>query len=125
MRNCPAGRVAALATSAPTLVNASMNSRLIRTTCATASLALAFGGCSTTNQEPGIYSGASGAAAGAIVRAGSGPGGTMVAGASVGSMAIANIHIIAKRQASLRQRKIAEERARAFQSHLSVRRRPP
>jgi hypothetical protein len=96
-----------------------MNSRLLRTTCATASLALAFGGCSSSNQQPGIYSGASGAAAGALVRAGSGPGDTMVAGASVGSIAITTIHIIAKRQASQRQRQVAEQRARAFQAKLT------
>jgi hypothetical protein len=72
------------------------------------------------NEEPGIYSGVSGASAGALVRAGGGPGGTMVAGASVGNIAIATVHIIAKRQASQRQRKIAEQRARAFQAKLSA-----
>src|SRR5690348_1245296 len=99
---------------------ADMNSHILRTTCTTAILALAFGGCSSTNEEPGIYSGVSGASAGALVRAGGGSSGTMVAGASVGNIAIATVHVIAKRQASQRQRKLAEQRARAFQAKLSV-----
>jgi hypothetical protein len=108
-----------LATGRGHYINASMNSRILRTTCATLSLALALGGCSSSNEEPGVYSGVSGASAGALVRAGSGPSDTMVAGASVGRTAIVTIQIIAKRQASQRQRKVAEERAKAFQARIT------
>ena len=44
----------------------------------------------------------------------------MVAGAAVGAVTAVTVYIIAKRKASERQRKIAEERARAFQRKLST-----
>jgi hypothetical protein len=87
-----------------------------------AAASIAFLGCEnlTPEQNAGVFGGVAGAAAGSIARAaGAGTTESIVAGAAVGAVVAATVYVIAKRQASERQRRIAEERARAYQRRLT------
>jgi hypothetical protein len=94
----------------------------MRVTATAAVASIAFLGCEnlTPEQNAGVFGGVAGAAAGSIARAaGASRTESIVAGAAVGAVVAATVYIIAKRQASERQRKIAEERARAYQRRLT------
>jgi hypothetical protein len=94
----------------------------MRVTATAAVASIAFLGCEnlTPEQNAGVFGGVAGAAAGSIARAaGASSTESIVAGAAVGAGVAATVYIIAKRQASERQRKIAEERARAYQRRLT------
>ena len=94
----------------------------MRATATAAVASIAFLGCEnlTPEQNAGVFGGVAGAAAGSIARAaGASSTESIVAGAAVGAVVAATVYIIAKRQASERQRKIAEERARAYQRRLT------
>jgi hypothetical protein len=100
-----------------------MSPRALRTTALILTSSIALLGCEnlTPGENAGIFGGVAGAAAGSIARAaGASPTESLVAGAAVGAVAAVTVYIIAKRKASERQRKIAEERARAFQARLSA-----
>ena len=100
-----------------------MSPRTLRTTALVASTAVAFIGCEnlTPEQNAGIFGGVAGAAAGSIARAaGASPTESLIAGAAVGAVTAVTVYIIAKRKASEKQRRIAEERAKAFQAKLTA-----
>jgi hypothetical protein len=96
-----------------------MTSRAILSLSIAAIIPVAFTGCESTGEE-GIYS-QNGAAAGSALARGAASGSSegLVASASVHNVAAATVVVLAKRQASERQRKIAEERAKKFQASLT------
>jgi hypothetical protein len=95
-----------------------MNPRAILSVSIAAIIPLAFTSCESSGE--GIYSGAGAASGSALARgAGPSPGEGLVASAGVHNIAMATVVVIAKRQASERQRKIAEERAKKFQATLT------
>jgi hypothetical protein len=99
-----------------------MNSRTVRVTSIAAAASITLIGCEnlTPAENAGVFGGVAGAAAGSIARAaGASTTESIVAGAAVGAVVAATVYVIAKRQASERQRKIAEERARAYQRRLT------
>ena len=103
-----------------------MQSRSIRTTAVATAASIAFLGCEnlTPAENAGVFGSVAGAAAGSIARAaGASTTESIVAGAAVGAVVAATVYVIAKRQASERQRKIAEERARAYQRRLTPERK--
>src|SRR5690554_5439572 len=92
-----------------------MKSRLLRPTAVAAVLALALSGCSnlTPAENAGIFGAAGGAVAGGIARAaGMNTAGAIATGVATGAIIGATVYIISKRQATARQRRIAEGRAR-------------
>ena len=95
-----------------------MTPRAILSVTIAAIIPVAFTGCESTGE--GIYS-QNGAATGSALARGAASGSAegLVASASVHNVGMATVVVIAKRQASERQRKIAEERARAFQAKLT------
>jgi hypothetical protein len=100
-----------------------MSPRALRTTVLILTASTAFIGCEnlTPAENAGVFGGVAGAAAGSIARAaGASTTESLIAGATVGAVTAATVYIIAKRQASERQRKIAEERARAYQAKLTA-----
>src|SRR5690349_8428428 len=99
-----------------------MQASSVRLTATDAVVSIAFLGCEnlTPEQNAGIFGGVAGAAAGSIARAaGASTTESIVAGAAVGAVVGATVYVIAKRQASERQRKLAEQRARAYQRRLT------
>jgi hypothetical protein len=100
-----------------------MNSTTPAFLIAALSGALAISGCAPLPPgESGPFTnGNAGAAAGAINQAASGMSGEALAtGASVNVAALATVHIIAKHEASVRQRQLAQERARAATRKLGA-----
>lgn len=98
-----------------------MNSRAVLSVTIAAILPISFMGCeSGSNSEPGIYAQNGAAAGSAIARgAASSSSDSVTASGSVHNVGMATVVVIAKRQASERQRKIAEERAKKFQAKLT------
>jgi hypothetical protein len=100
-----------------------MKSCYLRSTALLATVSLIASGCQ--NLSPGenaaVFGGASGVAAGALARAaGLSTAQSIATGAAVGAVVAATTYIIAKQQASVRQRRIAEQRARAYYSRMSA-----
>jgi len=98
-----------------------MNAGTFRSVALITAVALTVSGC--TQLSPGenaaVFGGISGAAAGGIARAaGLSTGESIATGAAVGAVVAATTFIIAKHQASVRQRRIAEARARAAYQRL-------
>jgi hypothetical protein len=84
------------------------------------------GGCAqlTPAENAGVFGGISGVAAGSIARAaGLSTAESIATGAAVGAVVAVTTYIIAKHQATERQRKIAQERARAAYARLVSQRR--
>jgi hypothetical protein len=103
-----------------------MNSPTLRTTSVIAAAAFAVAGCE--NLSPGenaaVFGGASAVAAGSIARAaGLSSAESFATGAAVGAVVAATAYIIAKHQASVRQRQVAEARARAAYARIEAQRR--
>ncbi len=93
-----------------------MNAGTLRSVAILTAAALATGGCTqlTPGENAAVFGGISGAAAGGIARAaGLSTAESFATGAAVGAVVAATTFIIAKHQATVRQRRIAEERARA------------
>ncbi len=97
-----------------------MTPRAILSLSIAAIIPVAFTGCESTGEE-GIYSQNGAAAGSSLARGFTGAtgGGGMTASSDVHSVGAATVVVLAKRQASERQRKIAEERAKAFQAKLT------
>lgn len=98
----------------------------LRSTTLLAVVTLAGAGCE--NLSPGenaaVFGTAGGVAAGAIARgAGLSTAESMATGAAVGAVIAATTYIIAKHQATERQRRIAAQRARAYYSRLPEQRK--
>lgn len=98
-----------------------MTPRAILSVTIAAIIPVAFTGCETApNSGEGIYSTGGAAAGSALARgAANSPGEGLVASASVHNVGMATVVVIAKRQASARQRAIAEQRAKKFQASLT------
>ncbi|HEX5177380.1 MAG TPA: hypothetical protein VFV83_10140 [Chthoniobacteraceae bacterium] len=94
----------------------------LRSIALLASITLIAGGCQslTPGENAAVFGGASGVAAGALARAaGLSTAQSIATGAAVGAVVAATTYIIAKHQASVRQRRIAEQRARAYYARMS------
>lgn len=103
-----------------------MKSRTLRTTAAVLTTSIAFLGCQnlTPGENAAMFGGIAGVATGAIARAaGASTTESIVAGAIAGAVVGATVYVIAKRQASERQRRIAEQRARVYQGRLTASRK--
>jgi uncharacterized membrane protein YhiD involved in acid resistance len=99
-----------------------MHTRFLQSTVLLSAAALVMAGCESTSSSggEGIYSRNAASAGSSLARGATlGAGDTRVASAQVQAVAMANITVLAKRQASERQRKLAEERARKFQAKLT------
>jgi hypothetical protein len=89
-------------------------------------LALASSGCSnlTPAENAGVFGAAGGLAAGGIARAaGASTAESIATGVAAGAIIGVTTYIITKRQATERQRKIAEERARRAYAKMPVQRK--
>ncbi len=98
-----------------------MNMNTIKLTACAATAALFVSGCE--NLSPGenaaIFGGLSGVGAGAIARnAGASTGESIAIGAVTGAVVAVTVYIIAKHQATERQREVAEERARVAAARM-------
>lgn len=103
-----------------------MNIPMLRTTSLLAALSILGTGCAdlTPLQNAGVFGAASGTAAGGIARAsGAGVGESVAIGAATGAVVAAVTYIIAKHQATERQHRIAEERARRAYAEMSAKRK--
>jgi lipopolysaccharide export LptBFGC system permease protein LptF len=103
-----------------------MKPGLIRSSAAVAAIALATTGCQnlTPAENAGVFGTIGGAAAGAIARAsGMSTAQSLATGAAVGAVVAATTYIIAKHQATVRQRQVAEARARAAYAKIVAQRR--
>jgi hypothetical protein len=92
-----------------------MNPGLLRSTSAVAIALLSFAGCEslTPGENAAVFGGASAFAASHIARAaGLSSAQSLATGAAVGAVVAVTTYIIAKHQATVRQRQIAEQRAR-------------
>jgi hypothetical protein len=99
-----------------------MNAGLLKPTAIVAALTLTFSGCESLSpgENAGVFGGLSGLAAGGIARAsGMSTAQSMATGAAVGAIVAVTTYIIAKHQATERQRRIAEQRARVYYTRLS------
>ncbi len=92
-----------------------MNPRLFRGSALLALISLTFSGCSNLSpgENAGLFGAVGGAAAGGIARAaGMNTAGAVATGIAAGAIIGATVYVITKRQATERQRQIAEQRAR-------------
>ena len=92
-----------------------MKTRTLKTTCLLAAASIATAGCENLSpgENAGVFGSLGGAAAGGIARAsGASTGQAIATGVAAGAVIGAVTYIIAKHEATERQRRIAEERAR-------------
>jgi hypothetical protein len=103
-----------------------MNAASLRPVALITAAALATSGCAelTPAENAGVFGSISGVAAGSIARAaGMSTAESIATGAAVGAVVAVTTYVIAKHQASVRQRKIAEDRARAAYARIQAQRR--
>ncbi len=117
-RFCPLPRFGSASKTAGT-----MKPRTLQATVLLATISIGFVGCE--NLSPGenaaVFGGASAVAASTIARAaGMNTAGALATGAAVGAVVAATTYVIAKHQASERQRALAEQRARVYYARLST-----
>ena len=99
-----------------------MKTGIIKSTSLIAAVALSVTGCEnlTPGENAAVFGTFSGVAAGAIARAsGMSTAQSLATGAAVGAIVGATAYVIAKHQASERQRLVAERRARVYYGRLS------
>ena len=92
----------------------------------TASTAIFVAGCEnlTPGENAAMFGGLTGIAAGSIARAaGASTGQSIAIGAVAGAVAAATAYIVAKHQATERQRRVAEQRARVYYGRMSAERK--
>jgi hypothetical protein len=102
-----------------------MNRVTLSVTSLATAAALFASGCAnlTPGENAGLFGGLSAVTAGTIARAtGMSTGESLLVGAAAGAIVAATVYVIAKHQATERQRRIAESRARAAYSRIKVRR---
>jgi hypothetical protein len=98
-----------------------MKPATLQSTALLAAATLVLAGCEnlTPGENAAVFGTMGGAAAGAIARgAGLSTAESMATGAAVGAVIAATTYIIAKHQATERQRRLATQRARAYYSRL-------
>ncbi len=103
-----------------------MQSGPTRTVALATSIALLVAGCEnmTPGENGAVFGGAAGLLAGGIARAaGASTGESLLIGAATGAVVGLTAYIIAKHQATERQRRVAEERARVYYGRLAAGRR--
>jgi len=99
-----------------------MNSRTTPFIALTTSIALLVTGCEnmTPGENAAVFGGGAGIVAGSLARAaGMSTGESIAVGLAAGAVVGMTTYIIAKHQASERQRKIAEQRARVYYGRLA------
>ena len=99
---------------------------MLRTSSLLAAVSIFGAGCAemTPLQNAGVFGAASGATAGGIARAsGASVGESVAIGAATGAVVAAVTYVIAKRQATERQHRIAEERAQRAYAKMSAERK--
>jgi hypothetical protein len=103
-----------------------MQTGTLRSAALITAVALATGGCSslTPGQNAAAFGGGAAILAGSIARAaGMSPAQSMLIGAGAGALVAVTAYVVAKHEATVRQRKIAEERARIAYARLAARQR--
>jgi hypothetical protein len=101
-----------------------MQFRALRPAALVTSIALAAASCEnlTPGQNAAVFGGAAALTAGTLARAaGMSSAESFATGAAVGALVAATAYVIAKHQATERQRKVAEERARIAYARLKER----
>ncbi len=99
-----------------------MNSGMIKTGVFLGALSLTLSGCQnmTPGENAAVFGSLSGVAAGTIARAaGMNTAQSLAVGAAVGAVVAATTYVLAKRQATERQRRLAEQNARIYYGRLS------
>ena len=100
----------------------SMNPGTLRSTALLTAASLAFSGCAnmTPGENAAVFGSGAGILAGSLARhAGLSTGESIAVGAAAGAVVAMTAYIIAKHQATERQRRIAEQRARVYYGRLS------
>jgi hypothetical protein len=100
-----------------------MQSGTLRSAALVTATALAAAGCEslTPGENAAVFGGAAALTAGSIARAaGMSSAESFATGAAVGAVVAATAYVISKHQATVRQRKIAEERARIAYAHIAA-----
>jgi hypothetical protein len=103
-----------------------MNTGTIKIAALSTSIALLVTGCSdmTPGQNAAVFGSlAAVTGAGIASAAGARPGQALAIGAAAGALVALTAYVIAKHQATERQRRLAEERARAYYRHLAEEKR--
>jgi len=103
-----------------------MKIAMLKTSSVLAAASLLATGCAdmTPLENAGVFGAASGATAGGIARAsGASVGESVAIGAATGAVVAAVTYVIAKHQATERQHRIAEERARRAYAEMSAKRK--
>src|SRR6266571_5270597 len=103
-----------------------MKTRTLKTTCLLAAASIATTGCENLSpgENAGLFGSLGGAAAGGIARAsGASTGEAIATGVAAGAVIGAVTYIIAKHEATERQRRIAEQRARRTYAQMSAQRK--
>src|SRR5688572_15404265 len=99
-----------------------MNPGVIRSLALATSIAVFTAGCAelTPGQNAAVFGSAAGLAAGGIARAaGASTAESLAIGAATGAVVGITTYIIAKHQATERQRRVAEQRARVYYGRLA------
>jgi hypothetical protein len=112
-----------LAVAGPRLYNLTMTLRSKSLVALLAGAGLGFAGCENLSPEEttGPFQTGGAVAAGNMARAaGASTSGGLVASAGVNAVAVATINVIAKHQATARQREVAVARAKAAQAKLAA-----
>jgi hypothetical protein len=103
-----------------------MNSSTLKTVALSTSIALFAAGCAdlTPGQNAGVFGGIAAVTGAGIARAaGASPRQALAIGAAAGAVVALTAYIVAKHQATERQRRLAEERARIYYAHLAQEKR--
>ncbi|MDB6171164.1 MAG: hypothetical protein JWL59_475 [Chthoniobacteraceae bacterium] len=99
-----------------------MNAGTLKYSALCTAIALAVAGCEnlTPGENAGVFGAAGGFAASRIAQAaGLSSAESLATGVAVGAVVAATVYVIAKHQATERQRRVAEQRAQVFYGRLS------
>lgn len=100
-----------------------MKTGMLKTVALSTSVALFAAGCSdlSPGENAGLFGGiAAVTGAGIATAAGASPDQAMAIGAAAGAVAALTAYVVAKHQATERQRRLAEQRARVYYAHLAA-----
>jgi len=103
-----------------------MNPRTLKTAALATSISLLVAACEnmTPGENAAVFGSTAGVLAGGIARAaGASTGESIAIGAATGAVVAFTAYVIAKHQATERQRRIAEQRARVYYAHLAPERK--
>src|SRR6266446_7666242 len=103
-----------------------MNTKTLKTSCCIVTAALFVSGCENLSPEgnAAVAGTVSGIGAGALARGlGANTGESAAIGLATGAVVAATVYIIAKHQATERQRRIAQERARVAAARIEAQRK--